>query len=194
MMWSGHADCNAIKSIKAMRKVKAGNERRRATEPGPVTEVFLTYKIGRLRKIFDRQYAPQLAEKFGLTLADWRVLSLLYTSSPATASRLRQRLFVDRAEISRALQRLDDRGLIRRVPDENDRRSVGLMITAKGKALHDKVLPLREAVQVQVASCLSQTELKNLHSALDKLLDFHDRKASEASSSSRRKRALDRDS
>jgi DNA-binding MarR family transcriptional regulator len=146
------------------------------TEPGPVTEVFITYKIGRLRKIFDRQSGPQLSEAFGLTLADWRVLSLLYTSSPATASRLRQRLFVDRAEISRALDRLANRGFIHRVPDQDDRRKVALAITAKGRSVHDRILPLREAVQVEIASCLTQAELKHLHSALDKLLNFHDRK------------------
>ena len=60
------------------------------------------YKIGILRRLLDRYSGPSLADQSGLTLAEWRVLTNLYSSSPTTSRHLCLRLHADKAEVSRA--------------------------------------------------------------------------------------------
>lgn len=137
----------------------------------PETERFITYKIGQLAKLFDRSLMPWLAERYDLSLAEWRALTFLYASGPGTVRELANRLRVDKAEVSRAGAELVRRGYVRRTDDPRDARSAVLEITASGRALHDRILPLRAAVQEELAASLSRHEHDVLLRALDKLMN-----------------------
>lgn len=138
----------------------------------PETAKFITYKIGQLAKLFDRNLMPWLAERYDLSLAEWRALTFLYASGPGTVRELANRLRVDRAEVSRACAELVRRGHVRRSEDPYDARSAVFEITASGRALHDRILPLREAVQDELTGTLTQHEHQVLLRALDKLMDY----------------------
>jgi DNA-binding MarR family transcriptional regulator len=162
------------------RGVAAAGQRRRRPrlagaaaarrEPPARTEAFIIYKVGLLAKLLDRQSTPWFAERFGLTLAAWRTLTHLYVCSPATARALAARMHVDKGEVSRALRALIARAVVARRDDPADKRSALFCITARGRRLHDAILPLRQATQDELAACLDRGELAVLHRALDKLL------------------------
>ena len=68
-----------------------------------------------------------------LSARQMAVLTTVYlTSPPHTVRGLAEQLNVSKPAITRALDRLSELGMIRRKPDEKDRRSVNIQRTVKG--------------------------------------------------------------
>lgn len=64
----------------------------------------------------------------------------------------------DRATIGGVVQRLEQKGLIRREVDEKDRRARRLALTPDGQAVLDRIGPIVEALQDEILGNLSDTE------------------------------------
>src|SRR5262245_63270531 len=92
---------------KASRRDKEG---RTAREESPAHHFFI-YKVGILRRLLDRYSSPALTDQFDMTVAEWRVLTNLYSASPTTAWQLCLRVHAAKDEISRACAGLVERGL-----------------------------------------------------------------------------------
>ena len=131
---------------------------------------FFIYKVGMLRRALDRYSTPAITDQFDLTLAEFRVLTLLYGSSPATVRELCDLLQADKAEVSRAAAGLVKRGLANRRSDTDDARSALISITARGERQHDAIVPLRQALQEKLETALSRSEVTEFHRLLDKLM------------------------
>jgi DNA-binding MarR family transcriptional regulator len=153
----------------------AGTGRASDRKASPAHRSFI-YKIGILRRLLDRYSGPSLTDQSGLTLAEWRVLTNLYSSSPTTSRQLCLHLHADKAEVSRACAGLIARGYASRRVDAADRRSALIVITPRGERLHDTIIPLRQALQGQLEAPLSKAEVAELHRILDKLTQFVSRK------------------
>lgn len=93
----------------------------------------LPYRLLLLARMIDRRSAREL-QKAGLSLAEWRVLAFICVSGPASASTIGKFGEIDRAEISRAVHRLEAKGLIERQPDENHRKRFIISPTGTGQA------------------------------------------------------------
>jgi DNA-binding MarR family transcriptional regulator len=98
----------------------------------------LPYRLLLLARIIDRQSARDL-QKFGMSLAEWRVLAFVGAAGPASASKIGKSGEIDRAEISRAVGRLEAGGLIERRPDENHRKRFIISLTEAGTRLFHEV-------------------------------------------------------
>jgi DNA-binding MarR family transcriptional regulator len=153
---------------KSMARAAAGAGRA-SDRASPAHRSFI-YKIGILRRLLDRYSGPTLAVQSGLTLAEWRVLTNLYSSSPTTSRQLCLRLHTDKAEVSRACAGLIARGYASRRIDPKDRRSALVVITPRGERLHDAIVPLRQALQKELEAPLKKSEVAELHRILDKLM------------------------
>lgn len=158
------------------QKMGSGRESKARLAPGasvekvsPAHRTFI-YKIGILRRLLDRYSGPRLTTESGLTLAEWRVLTMLYAFSPATSRQLRLRLHTDKAEVSRACAALIARGYASRRIDPADRRSALIVITPRGERAHDAIIPLRQALQRELEAPLTKAEVAELHRILDKLM------------------------
>jgi len=68
-----------------------------------------------------------------MTLPQFRVLSLI-ASSPERASRIAEKAAVSRPSLTGLLDGLEQRGWVRRVEVDGDRRGVGLEVTPEGRA------------------------------------------------------------
>lgn len=64
-------------------------------------------------------------------------------------------LAMDRTTLTAALKPLERRGLVRVVPDPNDRRGRLLLLTAKGQEVLAKALPIWEATHREVEAGVS---------------------------------------
>jgi DNA-binding MarR family transcriptional regulator len=118
---------------------------------------FFIYKVGMLRRALDRYSTPAITDQFDVTLAEWRVLTVLYGSSPATARELCDLTQADKAEVSRACADLVKRGLAHRRSDTDDARSTLITITARGERQHDAIVPVRQALQDELETALSRS-------------------------------------
>lgn len=99
----------------------------------------LPHRLLLLARMIDRQTARQLQQKFAITLAEWRVLAFVCAAGPASASAIAQAGGIDRAEISRAVAKLEEKGLIGREPDTRNRRKLTLLPTDAGRALFAQI-------------------------------------------------------
>ena len=108
----------------------------------PVWHLFgqdhLPYRLLLLARMIDRRSARDL-QRHGLSLAEWRVLAFVGASGPASASKIGKFGEIDRAEISRAVARLESRGLIERRPDESHRKRFIISPTPAGETLFVQV-------------------------------------------------------
>ena len=148
-----------------------GKKRQPVSESSGVgsIEQLLDYKIGQLRKLLDRYSSPAVSERFGLSLAEWRMLSHIQAGKSVTAFWLCRRLQADRAEVSRACASLIRRGFVASKPNPADARSALLELTRSGQATFDKIMPVRLQLQKELAEALDRREIAVLYRALDKL-------------------------
>ncbi|MDQ2093344.1 MarR family winged helix-turn-helix transcriptional regulator [Rhodalgimonas zhirmunskyi] len=98
------------------------------------------------------------AEGFDLTSVQFAVLNTLGKGEGLDQASVAKRIAYDRATIGGVIKRLEQKGLVTRTPDDEDRRAFKLNLTEQGKdqlaALQTVVL----ALQKDILSELSETE------------------------------------
>ncbi|MEV1023123.1 MarR family transcriptional regulator [Streptomyces sp. NPDC050264] len=82
----------------------------------------------------------ELARDAGLTDAQTDVLWRLSRAEEMTARRLSDLLQCDASTATSMIDRLEKRGLVRRVPHPTDRRAKVIQLTPEGCALRDRVI------------------------------------------------------
>ena len=106
---------------------------------------------------------------FGLSIAEWRVLVVVARFGPITPSVVAERSDMDKVKVSRATASLVASGLLEQGPAPHDGRARLLRLTEKGQSLHDRIVPMSQALERQLASGLSDEEWKSLRHGLGRL-------------------------
>lgn len=104
------------------------------------------------------------SHQFGVLLALYHGLA----HTPGEIARLR---FQYGGAITYTLDRLEQRGLVKRARSEDDRRVITVTLTKEGEALVTECLPLVEAATDKFASPLSREERASLMDMLHRLAD-----------------------
>jgi DNA-binding MarR family transcriptional regulator len=79
------------------------------------------------------------------------------------------------------LDRLEQRGLIRRTPDPQDRRGVRIELTGDGRRLYKDAVAVQAQKEALVAAALNDHEKKQLNALLRRLmLEFEQREGKSA--------------
>ena len=102
-------------------------------ETSLVLEEFLPYRLAVLAHTMSRELSGVYGERFGLSIPEWRILANLGRFGPLYAGELAERSSMDKPKVTRALQRLEAGGLLRRAIDADDRRQVRLALTRRGR-------------------------------------------------------------
>jgi DNA-binding MarR family transcriptional regulator len=127
----------------------------------------------RLRRMLD-----ETLEEHGLSYGEWSVLSSL-TWAPEnrrTAGELASKVELSSAAMTNRLDRLEGAGLIRRVPDPNDRRAVQVELTDEGHALYARAVETQAAKESIIAAALDSKQQEQLNDLLRRLmLEFESR-------------------
>ena len=85
------------------------------------------------------------------------------------SSALAERAALDRAQTSRAVSALVQKGLVVRTPRPGNRREVLLHLTERGRALYAALLPRVAAINQELLSVLSETEVATLDALVQRL-------------------------
>ncbi|MEO8032402.1 MAG: MarR family transcriptional regulator [Gemmatimonadota bacterium] len=106
----------------------------------------------------------------GLSLAKFGVLSELVRSpEPLTLSELAARLSCVRSNMTQLIDRLESDGLVRRVDDPADRRTVRASLTPLGRSQQAAGDQELRSVQHEIGTQLGQTDCTLLNRALETL-------------------------
>jgi DNA-binding MarR family transcriptional regulator len=92
----------------------------------------LSYRIHRLANALSRGAALRYRQEFGVSLMEWRILALLGGFAPMTLRDLSLESGLDKAQASRAVKALVERGLVEREPGRADAREVALRLSPEG--------------------------------------------------------------
>lgn len=130
---------------------------------------FLPYRFNRLGDRMSRSLAGVYAERFGLTVAQWRIVATLAEFPGLRASAVAERCDLDKVKVSRAVGDLEDRNLLIRKAAADDGRASELHLSAHGRALFQEIAPLALGWEEQLLADLDAAELHLLWGLLDRL-------------------------
>lgn len=130
---------------------------------------FLPYRVNRLSERISASLSQIYSERFGISVPEWRVLAWLSQREVLTAKAICQRASMDKATVSRAVQRLEERGFLRRTPSEADQRVLVLNLTEAGEELLSRLLPRAHEWEARLLETLSAQEYRDLLNLLGKL-------------------------
>jgi len=105
-----------------------------------------------------------------LTHAQWTPLFLLYKGKASTLAEMARELQIDAGALTRTLDRLEAKGLCRRVRSTEDRRVSNLELTEEGLKAAAKVPEVLSEVQNAYLAGFSHDEWQTLLSLLRRLL------------------------
>jgi DNA-binding MarR family transcriptional regulator len=109
-------------------------------------------------------------DSVGLSMAKQSALTKLQEAgSPLTLSELAERLSCVRSNITQLVDRLEADGLVRRVADPDDRRSVRAELTDLGVEKQAAGAAELSRIQAEIAERLASSDLGGLESALSAL-------------------------
>jgi DNA-binding MarR family transcriptional regulator len=132
---------------------------------------FFPYRLAVLSEVVSQSLAQVYRERFGLTRDEWRVLAALADCGTVKTSRVIDHTTLEKMQVSRAVQRLEDAGLIDRKPDPDDGRGWLVGLTGGGRALYKKIVPVVAARETFLLDALEPVERQALDAALSKVLE-----------------------
>lgn len=112
-------------------------------------------------------------EPVGLSLAKMGVLRHLAAGDPIPLGQLAERLSCVRSNVTQLVDRLEADGLVRRLPDPNDRRSVLAAITDEGRRSYEAGARAQAAAEEEILGTLSAEDQERLARLLERL-DAHE--------------------
>ncbi len=127
------------------------------------------FQVLHAASVIEARLEQALAEH-GLTIARYGVLQQLAAASePLTLSDLASRLACVRSNITQLVDRLDADGLVRRLPDASDRRSIRAALTPLGTQRQIAGAAAYDRVQREVSAQLPAGDRAALARALSAL-------------------------
>jgi DNA-binding MarR family transcriptional regulator len=129
-------------------------------------------RIQKLNKHLDRAMNETLAE-FSLDRGEWWLLGALRKSGPPyrrSPGHLAEDLGLSSGAMTNRLDRLEQAGLLRRLPDPSDRRSLHVELTEAGWQRWQDSVGVQAQKEAMVASALTPKEKEQLNSLLRRLM------------------------
>jgi len=125
--------------------------------------------IARIRAASLEQLEERLAP-LDLKAQDYLVLVTLASGQVETAANVCSVLAHDPGAMTRKIDALEKRGLVRRVRSEEDRRAIKLELTPEGKKLYPKALAVGASVANDFLEGFTKSDVKSLEGLLRRVL------------------------
>jgi DNA-binding MarR family transcriptional regulator len=156
-----------------MPRPSPGTAARRA-DPPLVIHDLLSYRLGRAANLVSRSAAMRYRREFDVSLGEWRALALLAAGGPANGAPvslndLARAAGLDKAQMSRVVAGLIQRGLILRRMSLRGGRMVALTLTKAGARIYEGLIAAAAERDAMFRACLTPAELAALETALGKL-------------------------
>ena len=114
-----------------------------AVPPTLPPEFGVYFALLEVSALVQRGVEGQLRRDGGLSFVQFQILAILGedASSPRSMTDLADRLVHSKSGLTYQVDRLEQAGLVARVPSEQDERGVNVMLSSKGASLLERVLP-----------------------------------------------------
>jgi len=140
-----------------------------ANPPALSLEHFVPYRLSVLANTVSAALAGAYASRFGLTIPQWRVVAVLARVPGLSAADVAERTAMDKVAVSRAVAGLTRAGRVSRALAASDRRRSVLSLTARGRSVYRRIVPLALAYERRLMAELSPAEQSQFEALLLRL-------------------------
>lgn len=121
--------------------------------------------------IFDK-LSNQLLTPYALTGSQFKILMVLYRMPEGSVRQadIEAKFSMTNPTVIGLVQKLEAKGLVRRMPHPEDKRSKVLVLTERAMAMREELLALAESLERQMTANLSEAECGQLAFLLAKML------------------------
>jgi MarR family transcriptional regulator, transcriptional regulator for hemolysin len=124
-----------------------------------------------------RRAVDERLQQFGLTEATWLpLLHVARNKMPLRQKDLAESVGIECSTLVRLIDALDSAGLIKRLPDGDDRRARTISLTPRGRMLVDEVEAATAIIRQQIFDGISDEELAIALNVIERLCDGLNRK------------------
>ncbi|MEZ5560594.1 MAG: homoprotocatechuate degradation operon regulator HpaR [Pseudomonadales bacterium] len=124
----------------------------------------------RAREVVMKKFIPSLREH-GMSPQQWRVIRALNDEDGLDITELAERCFLLLPSLSRIIQNLEKRGLVRRAQSHSDNRRSVISLTADGRALFRKIAPKSVERYNYITERFGYGKLELLYELLEELVE-----------------------
>jgi DNA-binding MarR family transcriptional regulator len=135
-----------------------------------VIEESFGYLVNRLARSMAAQLADELRPA-GVGIGQWAILLFLWARDGMSQAELSRVVAIEPPTMVRTVDRMVRDGLVTREADPRDARVSRIHLTAKGRALRDKLVPKAVAINGANLERLTAREASELHRLVGKLLE-----------------------
>lgn len=129
----------------------------------------LGYRIKLLSMLLSRTFQERL-EPYGLTPFHWVVLCCLWQEDGLATSSIGERLQQVGGTLTGVLDRMEERGLVRRERDMRDRRIWRIWLTQAGKDLEQVLPPIALEIREQAMAGMSESDRELFSRLIDQAI------------------------
>lgn len=129
----------------------------------------LGYRIKLLSQLLTRKFTERL-EPFGLTPFHWLVLCCLWQEDGLPTSSIGEKLQQVGGTLTGVLDRMEERGLVRRERDTHDRRIWRIWLTDAGKELETVLPPIASEVREETMQGISVADREMFSQILNRAI------------------------
>jgi DNA-binding MarR family transcriptional regulator len=131
----------------------------------------LMWRVHYMSKMMTKPVHPNVTVKFGISLVELRVILTISHLPGLLANQVIDVWALEKMAVSRAIQGLLSRKLLRRAFDSEDKRRRPLYLTSEGAEMYGKIWPGAERHYSDLMNALTPAEYEIFTVAADKLID-----------------------
>ncbi len=110
-------------------------------------------------------------KKYDITHEQWFVLRTITNTDFSTQKIIAELTNKGRSTLTRILDQLEQKNLIERHINDEDRRSIVLVETNRGKTIVQQILPVEDEIRTRIRNGISEEEIIHLNNMFKKFLD-----------------------
>ncbi|HQU74839.1 MAG: MarR family transcriptional regulator [Calditrichaeota bacterium] len=122
------------------------------------------------RSLINRLNREFLAAGMDVTAEHWAVLNELWRADGLSQQVIADRMGKNKVSVTKIIDAMEKRALVKRVDDEEDRRRKRIYLTPSGREMQDALSPLVSHVTEDAQTGLSDSELATLKTLLRQLV------------------------
>lgn len=127
------------------------------------------YRLKLLSQLLTRRF-QELLDPYGLTTFHWVVLCCLWEQDGLSTSALGEQIRQVGGTLTGVIDRMEERGLVRRERDAHDRRIWRIWLTDAGRQLEDVLPDLSFSLREQALQGFSESEQRLLSDWIDRAI------------------------
>lgn len=124
-----------------------------------------------MRKVKDYTMAEFKKNNFPVTKDQWIILKRVSEINGSTQREIAETTFKDPAALTRILDLLEKKGLVKRMNSDEDRRSFIVELTVDGSRLVQKMTPVVQSIRKKAIRGISTTDQEKLKQLMEKMTE-----------------------